>query len=82
MENLEKQDKDFEWFENNLSSLYSQYGHKFLVIQDKKVIGAYPTYADGVRGASKENEIGTFIVQECAKDRSECTGSIASMYFA
>ena len=76
MEDKERQDRDFEWYENNLALLYSQYGHAFLAIQDKRVIGVYRTYADGVRETSKKNRIGTFIVQECVKDRSDMKAAI------
>ena len=35
---------DFNWFLNNYDNLYKKYGHKFLVIKDETVLGAYESY--------------------------------------
>ena len=72
------QDSDFEWFKENMPSLYGRYGHCFLAIKDKEVIGRYDTYAEGVMEASKIAGLGTFIVQECGKDESAYTNYISS----
>lgn len=71
---------DFNWFLNNYNDLYKQYGHKFLAIKDKKIIGVY----DSVRQAVDEikEPLGTFIVQECNGDSSAYTNSIASFCIA
>ena len=70
---------DFNWFLNSYADLYEEYGHKFLVIKDKKVLGSY----DSVREAlnSTHEELGTFIVQECNGDESAYTNYIASFAF-
>jgi len=67
--------KDFNWFLNNYDVLYKKYGHKYLVIKDKKVLGAY----DNVREAldNTKEALGTFIVQECNGDRSAYTNYIS-----
>lgn len=72
--------EDFKWFVENYDSLFSEYGYAFLAIKDKKIIGVYPTYADGVRGAAKICPVGTFIVQECNGNPSAYTCHIASTF--
>jgi hypothetical protein len=67
---------DFNWFLNNYDKLYSEYGHKYLVIKDEKVLGAY----DNIREAldNTDEEIGTFIVQECNGTESAYTNYVSS----
>lgn len=71
--------KDFNWFLNNYDSLYEQYGHKFLVIKNKQVLGAY----DSVRQAldNTDEELGTFIVQECNGNASAYTNYISPVVY-
>ena len=70
------QDDDFKWFVENMPSLYERFGHCFLAIKDKDVIGRYGSYAEGVREASKISELGTFIVQECGENESAYTNVV------
>ena len=76
---MTKQNKDFMWFIENNVKLYKKYGKKYLAIKDKKVIGVYDDYGEGVRQTSLKEKLGTFIVQECGKDESVYTNFIASM---
>ena len=71
--------KDFNWFLNNYDDLYKQYGHKFLVIKNKQVLGAY----DSVRQAldNTNEELGTFIVQECNGNASAYTNYISPIVY-
>lgn len=62
---------NFEWFKSNLKSLYETYGDCYLAIKNKKVIGVYKSYCDGVKNTQKTEREGTFIVQRCGKD-SKC----------
>lgn len=75
------QDADFIWFIENYGDLFSIYGQSFLAIKGKKVLGAYPSYAIGVRETLKNEALGTFIVQECNGHESAYTDHIASMNF-
>lgn len=59
------QDSDYQWFLENYSELYDEFGASFLAIKNKNILGVYSTYADGVRETLRSEEIGTFIVQEC-----------------
>ena len=71
---------DFKWFVDNYQSLFDEYGHKFLAIKDKHVIGAYNSFMDAVE--STHEEPGTFIVQECNGNESAYTNYISSWNFA
>lgn len=75
------QDQDFQWFLDNYDSLFEQYGNKYLAIKDKKIIGVYKTYAEGVKETQKTEELGSFIIQHCNGDESGYTNYISSMNF-
>lgn len=34
-------DEDFKWFLKEYNNLFKRYGHKFLAIKDKAILGAY-----------------------------------------
>ena len=74
------QRKDFNWFLNNYDNLFKQYGHKFLVIKDEHVLGAFDTVREALDNTHEE--LGTFIVQECDGTREAYTNTIASAFIA
>lgn len=78
---MTRQNKDFEWFISNNKKLFKKYGEKFLAIKDQKVIGVYDDYSEGVKQTKSTEKLGTFIIQQCGKDDSVYTNSIASMCF-
>ena len=69
---------DFNWFLNNYEDLYKEYGHKFLVIMNKNVLGAYDSVREALDKTSEP--LGTFIIQECTGDKGAYTNYIASAY--
>ena len=75
------QTNDFAWFKENMVELYKQYGSRYLAIKNEKVLGAYKTYAEGVRETQKTEPLGTFIVQKCGADASAYTNCISSFNF-
>ena len=73
------QRSDFNWFLNNYDSLYKKYGHKYLVIKNHAVLGAYNNMREALDNTKEE--LGTFIVQECNGDESAYTNCISSACF-
>lgn len=74
------QDRDFQWFLEHYDELYEKYGRAYLAIKNSKVLGAYPTYAEGVRATEKTEELGTFIVQLCDGTEAAYTNYILSNF--
>lgn len=68
--------RDFEFFTKNYHELFEQYGHKFLAIKNKKVIGSYESVIEAIKKLSGTHEIGTYIIQECTGDESAYRTSI------
>lgn len=72
---------DFAWFVAHYPELQKRYGNVFLAIKNRHILGAYPTYADGVRETKKTEELGSFIIQECNTQCEAYNCYIASMNF-
>jgi hypothetical protein len=66
---------DYEYFTKNLKELYAKYGHKFIVIKNEEVIGAYDTFDVAFDTTMQTEELGTFIIQECVSDPTELVQS-------
>ena len=60
--------RDYDYFINNLADLYAEYGHRFLVIKEQSVIGAYADLKTAYRETIATEKLGTFIIQECVDD--------------
>lgn len=56
---------DFDYFIANYQDLYQQYGHKFLAIRNRSVIGDYSSIPDAINDLSKLYPPGKYIIQEC-----------------
>ena len=70
--------QDFEWFIENYDSLYKSFGECYLAIKDKKVIGKYASFAEGVHETEKTEKLGSFIIQQCNGDVSGYTSYIVT----
>ena len=75
------QDRDYQWFKDNYDDLFHQYGVTYLAIKDQKVLGTYPTYAEGVKRTAVSEPMGTFIVQYCNGEPSGYTNFLSSADF-
>ena len=58
-------EKEFQYFLDHQKELVEQYGGKFIVIKNQKVIGVYEAEAEAFTEAQKNHELGTFLIQEC-----------------
>jgi hypothetical protein len=58
--------EDFAWFKERYTDFQKKYGESFIAIKNKKILGVYDSYGNGVRETVKTEELGTFIVQECS----------------
>ncbi len=65
------QDKNYQYFLENMESLYKQYGHKFLAIKNQSVIGVYDSFNDALESTLKTEALGTFLVQECFENKDK-----------
>lgn len=73
--------EDYEWYLENYKQLFEEYGDSYVAIKNKKVIGVYNTYAEGVKNTEKTESIGSFIIQKCGQDETAFTNYISSMNF-
>ncbi|HYV90184.1 MAG TPA: DUF5678 domain-containing protein [Chitinophagales bacterium] len=57
-------EKEFQYYLDHQPELVEKYQGKFVVIQDEKVIGIYDSEIEAYTKSIKENELGTFLIQE------------------
>lgn len=69
---------DFEFFLEHYDEFFRTYGHKFIVIRNRKILGVYEDAISAVDITSQTYPLGTFIVQECNGDESGYTNYISS----
>ena len=61
---------DFDFFIENYQELYKKYGHCFLAIKNKNILGAYNSVAEAISKLAPNYEVGSYIIQECTGDES------------
>ena len=66
------QDQDYEYFLQNMEELYKRYGRKFLAIKNQRILGVYDDFDDALDSTLKQEEVGTFLIQECFQNKEEC----------
>lgn len=73
---------EFEYFLKNKKELVDKYDGRFIVIKDQKVIGNYESELEAVEETSKDQEVGTFLVQKCKQGDDSVTQTFHSrVYF-
>lgn len=75
-------EKEFKYYLKNQIDLVKKYNGKSIVIKGEEVIGAYDNKADAYFETQKENEIGTFLIQECSPGNMSYTQSFYSLNVA
>ncbi|MDR1160158.1 MAG: hypothetical protein LBK69_05980 [Syntrophomonadaceae bacterium] len=67
--------EDYKYFQENLEVFYKEYGHCFIAIKNKKVLGTYKSFDDAFDDVSRKEELGSFIIQECVDSPSKLVQS-------
>jgi hypothetical protein len=60
-----KLEKEFKYYLDNQENLVRNYNGKFIVIKNRKVIGAYDSELEAVERTAEKHKLGTFLVQKC-----------------
>src|ERR1035441_836864 len=66
-------EKEFEYYIGHQDELVAQYGGRFVVIKDEKVIGSYDSELEAIAETVKKHALGTFLVQKCEAGSSGYT---------
>jgi len=61
-------EKEFKYFIENKDNLVKKYNGRYIVIKDRKVIGDYDSEVEAIQKTSKDESLGTFLVQKCTLD--------------
>ena len=60
-------DSDYKYFEKVRKKMFLEHPNEFVLIKDKKRIGFFHTMKDALSVASKNFELGSFLVKQCIK---------------
>jgi len=63
--------KESDFFESQFDDLRKKYYHKFVVIKEEKVLGAYDTFQLALDKTSEKYEIGTFFIQQVTDKKED-----------
>jgi hypothetical protein len=69
---------EFDYYLRHQEDLVKRFNGKFIVIKDQKVVGSYDTEAEAIKEASKQHELGTFLVQKCEPGKDSYTQTFHS----
>jgi len=62
-------EKEFKYYLYNQDELVKKYNGKVIVIKNQKVIGVYDSEITAIQETSKNESLGTFLVQKCTLDK-------------
>lgn len=71
---------DFEYFISIYQDLYKKYGHKYIALKNKEILGVFTTPKEAIHHLSNQYILGTYIIQECNGDESAYTASIYTSF--
>lgn len=60
-------DKNFEYFKEHHDELFKTYPDKYLLISGESVKGDFDSFEEALSYASKNYELGTYIIQYCSE---------------
>jgi len=66
-------EKEFDFYLSHQAELIEKFNGKFIVIKDGQVLGAYSSDQEAVEETSKNQELGTFLVQYCSHGNNNYT---------
>jgi hypothetical protein len=70
---MNTQDQDYEYFLENMESLYKTHGDKIAVVKNNSILGVYNEFNEALETTLKTEELGTFLIQKIyeSKDKIE-----------
>jgi hypothetical protein len=71
-------EKNYEWFKTNLSSLLEKHRGQYLIILGESLCGAFDTFEEALTEALKLAQPGDFLIQPCVTEE-ENTQVICSL---
>ncbi|MGA2362569.1 MAG: DUF5678 domain-containing protein [Candidatus Aminicenantales bacterium] len=66
-------ESEFDFFLKHQKELVDKYRGKYIVIKNKKILGAYSDISSAISETSKTEEPGTFLVQKCEPGKAVFT---------
>ena len=58
-------EKEFKYYLEHQSELVEKHDGKFIVVKNENIIGIYDSHSDAYNETIKNEELGTFLIQQC-----------------
>lgn len=71
--------EDFKYFLSNYNDIYKKYGHCFVAVKNKEIIGVFHDEESAIESTSSLYKLGEFIVQECNGNESGYTNYVMTV---
>lgn len=71
-------EEDFKFFRENQDQLVKKFSGKVLVIKDQEVVSVHDSEPEAYAAATKQYEIGTFLIQKCTPGEENYTQTFHS----
>ena len=68
--------KEFEFYKENQSDLLNKYRGKFIVIKDKRVVGAYDSEPEAYAETIESQKSSNFLIQEVDEGEDSYSGTL------
>ena len=63
-------DVEYKFYIDNVIELTKKYREQFIVIKNQSVIGSYKTFDEAFSETTKNEQLGTFLIQKCGRQDS------------
>ena len=70
--------KEFEYYKKNHEDFVEKYNGRYIVLQEKKILGDYDTQLEAYMESVKNHELGTFLIQHVAPGKESFTATYHS----
>ena len=71
-------EEEYKYFKTNKDELVEKHKNKFIVIKKAQVVGVFDTEKEAYEETVKNNEVGTFLIQQCVENEEEITQTFHS----
>jgi len=64
-------EKEYDFYKKNEKEFLKKYPNKYIVIKNNSVLGVYDSIKEAMTQTLKENELGTFLVNQVKEEQQQ-----------
>lgn len=71
-------EEEYKYFKEHKKELLEKHKNKFVVIKKNELIGVYDSEKEAYEETTKDNVVGSFLIQQCVEDEDKLTQTFHS----